>query len=47
LRALAVGALLPSSAAGSSDLWGDRSVQVGDQLVYLSAGQVTVGGWSP
>jgi hypothetical protein len=47
LRALAVRALLPSSAAGSSDLWGDRSVQVGDQLVYLSAGQVTVGGWSP
>lgn len=47
LRALAVRALLPSPAAGSSDLWGDRSVQVGDQLVYLSAGQVTVGGWSP
>jgi hypothetical protein len=40
-------ALLPSPAAGSSDLWGDRSAQIGDQLVYLSGGQVTVAGWSP
>jgi len=44
-RTLTLAATLSAPPAPFVDLWGDRSVQIGDQLVYLSHGQIVTAGW--
>lgn len=46
-RTMAARAQLIPPGTASPDLWGDRSLQLGDQLVYLSAGQIGIGNWLP
>lgn len=36
---------LPAPSAPFIDLWGDRSLQLGSKLVYLSHGQIVVADW--
>ncbi len=44
---LALKAMLPAPSDPMSypNLWGDRSLQIGSKLVYLTQGQVVVGDW--
>jgi hypothetical protein len=35
----------PMSRSSIGDLWGDRSVQIEDRIVYLSHGQIIVANW--
>ncbi|MGZ5733969.1 MAG: beta-propeller domain-containing protein [Caldimonas sp.] len=46
-QGLALKALLgaPADPMSYPNLWGDRSVQIGSKLVYLTQGQVVVGDW--
>ncbi|HEU5293585.1 MAG TPA: beta-propeller domain-containing protein, partial [Burkholderiaceae bacterium] len=44
-RALAVRSMLGAPPSPFDDLWGDRSVQIADKLVFLSSGQLTVADW--
>jgi hypothetical protein len=49
VRSLALKSLLPAPADPNPypypNLWGDRSVQIGPKLVYLTQGQVVIGDW--
>lgn len=45
-RTLTLKSLLPAPGATPyPDLWGDRSLQIGSKVVYLSRGQITVADW--
>jgi Beta propeller domain len=46
-QSLALKALLPAPANPASypNLWGDRSLQIGSKLVYLTEGQIVVADW--
>jgi uncharacterized secreted protein with C-terminal beta-propeller domain len=46
-RTMALRPMLPAPAGQTPypNLWGDRSLQIDDKLVYLTQGQVSVAGW--
>jgi len=44
-RTLTLPSMLSAPPAPFIDLWGDRSVQIEDKLVYLSHGQIVAAAW--